>query len=68
MKNPKSILSTTASVLALSFLLLGCARELSHEKSTSVSCNGSVKTKEKTVTQSSNGTVTKTEEKKTTSP
>jgi hypothetical protein len=68
MKNPKSVLSIAASALIFCFLLAGCAREVSHEKSTSVSDNGTVKSKEKTVTESSNGTTTKTEEKKTTSP
>jgi len=69
MKNPKSVFYKATSALALSFLLVGCAREVSHEKSTSVTSDGTVKSKEKTVTQSSDGTVTKTEEtKKTTSP
>lgn len=65
MKNPTSVVAT---ILAMSFLVAGCAREVSHEKSTSVSSDGSVKSKEKTVTESSDGTVTKKEEKKTTSP
>jgi hypothetical protein len=68
MKTPLAALSTSTSALALSFLLVGCAHELSHEKTTSVSSTGAVKSKEKTVTESSNGTVTKTEEKKTTAP
>ena len=68
MKNPLPLISTAAATLALSSLLVGCAREVSHEKTTSVSNDGTVKSKEKTVTQSPDGTVTKTEEKKTTSP
>jgi len=56
------------AALALSFLLVGCAHEVSHTKQSSVSSDGTVKAKEKTVTQASDGTVTKTEESKTTSP
>lgn len=56
------------SALALSFVLVGCDREVSTEKSSSVSSDGTVKTKEKTVTQSSDGTVTKTEETKKVTP
>ncbi len=57
------------SALALSFLLVGCAREVSHTETHSVSSDGTVKSNEKTVTQSSDGTITKKEEtKKTTSP
>ena len=55
-----------ASALALSFLLVGCDRQVSDTKSSSVSSDGTVKSKEKTVTQTSDGTVTKTEESKST--
>jgi len=54
--------------LAFSFLLVGCAHEVSHTKTSKVSSDGTVRTKERTVTQSSDGTVTKTEESKTTRP
>jgi hypothetical protein len=50
----------------MSFLLVGCDREVSSTKSSSDNGEGTVKTKEKTVTQSPDGTVTKTEESKTT--
>ena len=56
------------SALALSFLLVGCARQVSSDKSSTVSSDGTVKTQNKTVTQSSDGTVTKTEETKRTTP
>jgi len=56
------------SALALSFLLVGCARQVSSDKSSTVSSDGTVKTQNKTVTQSSDGTVTKTEETKKTTP
>jgi len=38
------------SALALSFLLVGCGREVSSDKTSTVSSDGTVKTKEKTVT------------------
>ena len=69
MKNRVAGTFAPTASLMLSFLLVGCAHEISHTKSTSVSSDGTVKSKEKTVTRSSDGTVTKTEEsKKTTSP
>ena len=54
--------------LALSFVLVGCDRQVSSDKTSTTSSDGTVKTKEKTVSQSSDGTVTKTEESKKTSP
>jgi hypothetical protein len=68
MKNYMTVICAATSALALSFLLLGCAREVSHTESSSVSSDGTVKSKEKTVTQASDGTVTKTEESKSTAP
>jgi hypothetical protein len=52
------------SALALSFLLIGCDREVSKTESSSVSSDGTVKSTEKTVTKAPDGTVTKTEETK----
>jgi hypothetical protein len=54
--------------LMLPLLFVGCAHEVSHTESSRVSSDGTVKSKEKTVTQSSDGTVTTTEESKKTSP
>jgi uncharacterized lipoprotein NlpE involved in copper resistance len=68
MKNRLMVTCVAMSALALSFVLVGCDREVSTEKSSSVSSDGTVKTKEKTVTQSSDGTVTKTEETKKVTP
>ena len=68
MKNRKVVISVAMSVLALSFLLVGCDRQVSKTESSSVSSDGTVKSKEKTVTKSSDGTVTKTEESKKTTP
>ena len=63
-----AVVCVATSALALSFLLVGCDREVSNTKSSSVSSDGTVKSKEKTVTQSKYGTVTKTEESKKTTP
>ena len=68
MKNRKVVINVAMSVLALSFLLVGCDRQVSKTKSSSVSSDGTVKSKEKTVTQAPDGTVTKTQESKTTAP
>jgi hypothetical protein len=66
MKNRVIGICVSTSALALSFLLVGCDREVSDTKSSSVSNDGTVKSKEKTVTQTPDGTVTKTEESKST--
>jgi hypothetical protein len=68
MKNYMVVSFAAASTLALSFLLIGCAREVSHTETSSVSSDGTVKSKETTVTKSPDGTVTKTEESKKVTP
>ena len=68
MKTYKSTLLAGASIMALSFLLVGCDHTLSKTESRSVSSDGTVKSTEKTVTQAPDGTVTKTEETKKTAP
>ena len=67
MMNRMALVCVAASALALPLLLVGCAHEISHTESSRVSSNGTVKSNEKTVTQSSDGTVTTTEESKKTS-
>jgi hypothetical protein len=56
------------AVLATSFLLAGCGREVSRTEDTKVKEDGTVKSKEKTVTENPDGTVTKKETEKTTKP
>jgi hypothetical protein len=73
MKKHMFVTCVVASALALTstFALVGCDRKVSETKSSSVSSDGTVKSKEKTVTQSADGTITKTqteESKKTTPP
>ncbi len=63
--NPARICAA-AMVLALWCSLAGCAHEISHTERTKVNSDGTVKSKETTVTESPNGTVTKTEESKST--
>jgi hypothetical protein len=62
------MIAVCAAALVLPCVLTGCNREISRTKSTSVSSDGTVKSKEKTVTETPAGTVTKTEESKTTAP
>jgi len=52
----------------LSFLLVGCAHEIHHEKRTSVSRDGTVRTQERTVVEQPDGTVTRKDESKKISP
>lgn len=66
--NRMAVICVAMSALGLSFLLVGCDRQVSDTKSSSVSSDGTVKSTEKTVTQSKDGTVTKTEESKKTTP
>jgi uncharacterized lipoprotein NlpE involved in copper resistance len=68
MKKRRIVGCVAISALVLSFILVGCDRQVSSEKTSTVSSDGTVKSKEKTVTKSSDGTVTKTEESKKTTP
>jgi len=68
MKNRIIVNCVATSALAFSFLLVGCDRQISKTESSSVNRDGAVKTEEKTVTKAPDGTVTKTEESKTTPP
>jgi len=56
------------AVLGTSFLLAGCGREVSKTEDTKVKSDGTVKSKEKTVTENPDGTVTKKETEKSTAP
>ena len=64
--NYMALMCVAAATLTLPLLLVGCDREVSSTKSSSESSDGTVKSKEKTVTQSPDGTTTKTEESKST--
>ena len=56
------------AVLGTAFLLAGCERQVSKTEDVKVKDDGTVKTKEKTVTENPDGTVTKKETQKTTAP
>jgi hypothetical protein len=62
----KAILLATS--LPLAFAMTGCDRTVSKTQSSSTSSDGTVKSKETTVTQKSDGTTVKTEESKKTTP
>src|SRR5580765_5464783 len=57
-----------AALLGVSFLKAGCDKTVSQTEETKVKSDGSVQTKEKTVTESPDGSLNKTETKKTTEP
>jgi hypothetical protein len=68
MKNRILATSVATATLALSFLLVGCAHEIDHEKRTTVGRNGTVRTQERTVTEQPDGTVTRKDETKKLNP
>jgi len=68
MKTRKNALLALMSALALTLVTVGCERTVSKTESEKVRSDGTVESKEKTVTQSSDGTVTKTEEEKKSTP
>ena len=68
MKTCKIALLAATSALALSFLTTGCDRTISKTESEKVKSDGTVETKEKSVTVSPDGTTNKTEIKKKTTP
>ncbi len=69
MKKHVFVICVAAFALTLTFTLVGCRdRKISETKSSSVSKDGTVRSKEKTVTEAPDGTVTKTEESKTITP
>ena len=65
-RNCMAVVCVATSALALSTLLVGCDKEVSSTKSSSESSDGTIKSKEKTVTESPDGKTTKTEESKST--
>ena len=66
--NRMAVICVLTAALTLPLLFVGCAHEVSHTKKSSVNSHGTVKSTEKTVTESKDGTVTKTEESKKTTP
>jgi hypothetical protein len=56
------------SALGFSFLAAGCAHTVSKTEETRASSNGTVTTKEKTITQNPDGTLNQTETRKIVRP
>jgi hypothetical protein len=65
MKSPEKFLPVLFA-LALALVTAGCNHTISESKKTSVSSDGTVRSKETTVTEKSDGTVVKKEETKKT--
>jgi len=68
MNHRKLITTAAMAALGLSFLTVGCEREISWTEDTKVKSDGTVESKEKKVTENPDGSVTKTETKKTEKP
>lgn len=68
MKRSLSCYCAAAAILALPLALVGCDREVSRTSSNTIRSDGATKSKEKVVTQSPDGTVTKEETKTSTPP
>jgi hypothetical protein len=64
----KLMTCATMTVLAITCLTVGCARTLSKTEETHVSRNGTVSTKEQTVTQNPDGTISRSETHKVNRP
>ena len=68
MKNLKHVFLAVISAATLSFFTSACDRTVSQTEDTKVKSDGTVKSKETTVTEHPDGTVSKTEETKKTEP
>ncbi len=68
MKNRKLLALLAIPALGLSFLTVGCDRTVAHNESTTVKSDGSVKQKETPVTEHSDGSISKTETRKSSTP
>jgi hypothetical protein len=68
MKHRKLVTVAAITALGLSFLTVGCERTISKTEETKVKNDGTVESKEKKVTENPDGSVTKTETKKTDKP
>lgn len=68
MRACKVTLLAVMSAFAVSLLTTGCAHTVSQTETTKVRSNGTVERRERTITESPDGTVTRTEEKRITNP
>lgn len=68
MKTRNLRLAMMTSAFALSLLTTGCQKTLYKSETQKVRTGGTVETKETTVTENPDGTITRTDEKRTTKP
>jgi hypothetical protein len=68
MKTRNLTLLTATSAFALALLTTGCQNTLYKSETQKVKSNGTVETKQRTITENPDGTITRTDEKKTTNP
>jgi hypothetical protein len=68
LKRIAACMTVFAMALLVPAALSGCDREVAHEKSVDIKDDGTVKTKEKTITKDADGGTTITEEKTTERP
>lgn len=68
MKRIATTMILIATALLVPAALCGCDREVAHQKTVDIKDDGTVKTKEKTVTKDADGGTTVTEEHKTERP
>jgi len=68
MKTRNLTLLAATSAFALSLLTTGCQNTLYKSETQKVKSNGAVETKQRTITENPDGTITRTDEKTTTNP
>ena len=68
MKTRNLTLLTTTLAFAVSLLTTGCQNTLYKSETQKVKPSGAVETRERTITENPDGTITRTDEKKTTNP
>jgi hypothetical protein len=66
--NPKIVTLASLISIAASLLTVGCGHTLSKTQETHVSRDGTVRTSEKTVTENPDGSISRSETKKTDRP
>lgn len=68
MKRSMVILVSVLDLAGVPMCMVGCDREIEHTKSTEIKRDGTVESKEKTVTQNPDGTITEEKSESKTKP
>jgi hypothetical protein len=68
MRNHSHVIVATLALAGFALLAGGCEREIAHTEETKIKDDGTVKTKEKTVTEGTDGDTTVTEKETTRKP